>query len=382
MLKLGWSVWGALLVVATMCACTHKKGDESPSLDHELDRKAVLVNIADEIIMPSYNQFAPALDTLVNRADLFAATPNETTLDSLRAAWASAYIGWQKVELFDVGPANDQQLRIYFNIYPIDTARIEERINSGGTDLSLTLGPDNQVKFILGFPSLDYLLYGYGDTQQILAKYTTADDASKRIVFLKGVVSKMKSMFAGVHNTWKSGYRDSFVSSTDVKVGSPFALFINGYVLNYERYIRSGKIGIPSGAMLDGVVAANKVEAFYRKDLSLILAKTAHQASENLYYGKSTMTGEQGTSLRSYLLALNAKDELLGNPLVPQIDSQFAIVGSRLNELHPNFAEEVLNNNQAMINTFAEMQKLVRLLKVDMTSAISVGITYLDTDGD
>jgi predicted lipoprotein len=227
MLKLGWSVWGALLVVATMCACTHKKGDESPSLDHELDRKAVLVNIADEIIMPSYNQFAPALDTLVNRADLFAATPNETTLDSLRAAWASAYIGWQKVELFDVGPANDQQLRIYFNIYPIDTARIEERINSGGTDLSLTLGPDNQVKFILGFPSLDYLLYGYGDTQQILAKYTTADDASKRIVFLKGVVSKMKSMFAGVHNTWKSGYRDSFVSSTDVKVGSPFALFIN-----------------------------------------------------------------------------------------------------------------------------------------------------------
>jgi hypothetical protein len=159
-------------------------------------------------------------------------------------------------------------------------------------------------------------------------------------------------------------------------------MFINGYVLNYERYIRSGKIGIPSGAMLDGVVAANKVEAFYRKDLSLILAKTAHQASENLYYGKSTMTGEQGPSLRSYLLALNAKDELLGNPLVPQIDSQFAIVGSRLNELHPNFAEEVLNNNQAMINTFAEMQKLVRLLKVDMTSAISVGITYLDTDGD
>jgi predicted lipoprotein len=382
MLKLGWSVWGALFVVATICGCTQKDKDESPSVDHELDRKVLLVSIADEIIMPAYDQFAPELDTLMNKADLFTTTPNETTLDSLRAAWASAYIGWQKVELFDVGPANDQQLRIYFNIYPIDTTRIEERINGGGTDLSLTLGPDNQVKFILGFPSLDYLLYGYGDTQQTLAKYTTADDASKRIVFLKGVIAKMKTMFTGVHNTWKNGYRDSFVSSTDVKVNSSFALLINGYVLNYERYIRSGKIGIPSGAMMDGVVIASKVEAFYRKDLSLILAKTAQQASENFYYGKSTSNGQLNTSLRGYLLALNAKDQLAKQPLVPQIDSQFTAVSSRLNELHPNFAEEVLNNNQAMINTFAEMQKLVRLLKVDMTSAISVGITYLDTDGD
>ena len=31
---------------------------------------------------------------------------------------------------------------------------------------------------------------------------------------------------------------------------------------------------------------------------------------------------------------------------------------------------------------FAEMQRAVRLLKVDMTSAMSVTVTYVDNDGD
>jgi hypothetical protein len=35
-----------------------------------------------------------------------------------------------------------------------------------------------------------------------------------------------------------------------------------------------------------------------------------------------------------------------------------------------------------MADTYAAMQKLVRMLKVDMTSAMSITITYTDNDGD
>ena len=58
------------------------------------------------------------------------------------------------------------------------------------------------------------------------------------------------------------------------------------------------------------------------------------------------------------------------------------MVDSKLNLLSSNFYEEILNNNQAMEDTYTEMQKAVRLLKVDMTSAMSVTITYTDNDGD
>ncbi len=46
------------------------------------------------------------------------------------------------------------------------------------------------------------------------------------------------------------------------------------------------------------------------------------------------------------------------------------------------FIEEVQTNNQAMKDVYTEMQKAVRLLKVDMTSAMSITITYTDNDGD
>ncbi|WP_449437648.1 hypothetical protein [Pedobacter steynii] len=39
-------------------------------------------------------------------------------------------------------------------------------------------------------------------------------------------------------------------------------------------------------------------------------------------------------------------------------------------------------NNQKMIDVYTEMQKSVRMLKVDMTSAMSITITYTDNDGD
>ena len=35
-----------------------------------------------------------------------------------------------------------------------------------------------------------------------------------------------------------------------------------------------------------------------------------------------------------------------------------------------------------MIDTYNELQKAVRMLKVDMTSAMSITITYTDNDGD
>jgi hypothetical protein len=58
------------------------------------------------------------------------------------------------------------------------------------------------------------------------------------------------------------------------------------------------------------------------------------------------------------------------------------VIDSKVNLLSSNFYEQIQNDNQAMKNTYTEMQKAVRLLKVDMTSAMSVTITYTDNDGD
>jgi hypothetical protein len=156
---------------------------------------------------------------------------------------------------------------------------------------------------------------------------------------------------------------------------------VNSYVLNYERYIRSGKFGIPSGAMVNGVVAAEKVEALYKKDISLSLAKAAQQASIDFFNGKGSVSATDGASFKTYLDGLNAKDSQ-GIKLSQTILNQFAATTAKMNLLTENLNNEVKTNNQKVIDVYTEMQKSVKMLKVDMTSAMSITITYTDNDGD
>lgn len=343
------------------------------------DRKAMLTNIADNIIVPSYASFKTKFDAMVVKSDAFAAKPDKTTLSDFRQAWTDAYTEWQKVELFDVGPAEQYTLRNFFNIYPTNVTGIEDYIAAGSGTFDVPASYPKQ-----GFPALDYLINGLDISDDaIVARYTTATDATRRIAYLKRLTTQMNAQFTTVYTAWTTGgYRDTFINCTALNAGCSTGKLVNGFVLNYERYIRSGKFGIPSGAMTNGTVAPDKVEAYYKKDLSLTLAKTAHQVSIDFFNGKNVKTGQEGPSLKTYLNGIGAKDSQTGKSLVDIINAQFESSNQKLAVLKANLADEVKTNNAAMVAVYTEMQKVVRMLKVDMTSAMSITITYTDNDGD
>ena len=108
-------------------------------------------------------------------------------------------------------------------------------------------------------------------------------------------------------------------------------------MLNYERYIRSGKIGIPAGALTPGTTFPDKVEAVYKKDLSLSLAKTAQQASFDFYNGKAYASTVTGYSIKEYLNSLGTKDAISGKLLSTLITEQFDVCNTKLNALGNNF---------------------------------------------
>lgn len=367
------------LMVFSIYACSKKKGSEPEVPKNGIDRKVLLAYLADDIIIPSYGNFKTKFDLLLSKGDAFTGTPTVTSLTEFRTAWVNAYVEWQKIELIDVGPAQAQTIRSFFNIYPANVNNINAGISSGATNFDLPSTYAQQ-----GFPALDYLINGAAATDaDIVALYTTAPDAAKRIAYLKKVTAQMSAIFTKVYTPWTTGnYRDEFISRSGTDASSSLAVMLNGYVLNYERYIRSGKFGIPSGAMMNGVVAADKVEALYKKDISLTLAKTAQQASVDFFNGKSLKTGQQGTSFKTYLDALGTKDSKTNVSLSNAILDQFAATLLKLNLLSENLNNEVKTNNQKMIVVYTEMQKSVRMLKVDMTSAMSITITYTDNDGD
>ena len=367
-------------IVACICGCGGNGSDPSPA-DNSKDRQEMLINWADHIIIPSYDNFKEKFDIMVSESEEFTASPSNETLTRFRSAWADAYGEWQMVELFEFGPADRYTLRNFFNIYPADVAGIEANILDPLANLEVPNSYPRQ-----GFPALDYLINGVAsDDAGIIEYYTTGDDAPERIAYISTLVGRMNTLITNVITEWKGSYRDTFISSTGLDIGSSTGIVVNAYILNYERYIRSGKIGIPAGIVsstVSGPAYPEKVEAYFKKDISKLLAIYAKYAAVVFFNGVGVTTGADGPSFKSYLDALGAKDPSTGTMLSQIINDQFAVIDSKLNQLGPNFSEEVLNNNQAMKDLYSEMQKVVRLLKVDMSSAMSVTITYTDNDGD
>lgn len=367
-----------LLCFCLLSGCGGGSSDPSPS-GNAKDRKAMLAFWADEIIIPSYDNFKDALLVMDAAADNFVETPDVSSLSTFRAAWSDAYLLWQTVELFEFGPAERNTLRNFSNIYPTDVNAILANIQNPSASLEVASSYAAQ-----GFPALDYLLYGVGETDgAVVDYYSTHADAEKNKAYVLRLVARLVSLTTQVVTEWET-YRDTFVSKTSLDMTSSTGLAVNAYSLHYERFIRTGKIGIPSGATVasSGVPYPEKREAYYQGAFSKALAVRAHEACVNFFNGVSVLDETAGPSLQSYLDALGAKDDASGKMLSTLINEQVEVIADKLSSLSDDFAAQIETDNQAMIDTHTEMQKLVRMIKVDMASAMSITITYTDNDGD
>ena len=366
-------------LVGLTISCKDDPKKEALPTGSDSDRGLMLTNIADNIVIPAYAKFDVKLANMIAKSDAFRANPTTTTLTDLRTAWQDAYIEWQKVALFDFGPAADNGLTGFMNIYPTDTIAIKANITSGTASLETPGSYSAQ-----GFPALDYLINGIATTDDAIITLYTDTEADKRKAYLLQLTNQMHTKFSLVKNTWTSTYRNIFVATTGTGLYSSTSLMVNGIVSYYERHLRSGKFGIPSGSMTGGTLISTSVEAYYSEEIAKTLAQTAHQAFVDFFNGKGVTTGTEGPSLKTYLNSLGAKDATTQVLLSEKINTQFGVVNDKLALLTTeDLSSEVSStNNSNMIAVYTAMQGEIKMLKVDMTSAMSITITYTDNDGD
>lgn len=362
-----------IFITAVIVACNKNDGDQPAD---NFDRKALLTNTADNIIIPAYTSFQAVFTEMKTATEAFNASPDATKLTALRLKWKEAYISWQQVELFNFGPAETISLRNYFNIYPTDVNLIRSHITSGNYNLEELA--NNKVQ---GFPALDYLLNGSGvNDNEILSNYTINADAAKWKKYLSDVMNSMGTKINKVVSDWKGSYREQFINNDGTGAGSSLSLMVNEYVMYFERFLRSGKFGIPAGVM-SGTPAPEKVEAFYSKDVSIELAKTALNASRDFYLGKAFNGGAAGPGLFTYLQALGTNNSHAA-ALATNIKNQFGAIEIKMNGLGNSVYDAIVSNRPGVLALYDEFQKQVRYLKVDMTSATGITISYTDNDGD
>jgi len=355
-----------------MYSCSSNEGeDESIIFVDDFDRGLMLTNLADNIIIPSYEGFATNMTLMKNAGQTFTATPTQNTLDLFRSSWLDAYKSWQRLEMFNIGKAEELQYSFYMNVYPLTVSDVQNNVINGGYDLNNVNNQDAQ-----GFPALDYLLHGISDNDaDLLAIFTTGPNATGYSNYVNAILNQMYGLTQEVLTHWKDSFRSTFINSKSNTATSSLNKLVNDFIFYYEKGLRANKFGIPAG-----VFSANplpeKVEAFYRKDISKELALDALQAVINFFNGKQYNGTSSGESFKSYLLYLDRYDIFIS------IIDQFNLAWQEINNLTNNLTEQVTTDNSKMTRAYDELQKAVVLLKVDMLQAFSVNIDYVDADGD
>ncbi len=363
-----------ILAMVLVSACS-SSDDGGGATGDNFDRKAMLANMADNIIIPAYQSFSTDMTALKTATSTFTTTTNETNLIALRAAWSKAYVSWQSVNIFEIGKAEELSYRNFMNVYPVNTADMDANITSASYDLTSVAEQDEQ-----GFGGLDYILNGLATSDtDIVAFYTDVTNGSLYKDYLNDLVDRMDMLTKEVVADWTGSYRDTFVNNNGSSATSSVDKIANDFLFHYEKHLRAGKIGIPAGVFATQTFD-DKVEAFYKGDLSKMLFNANLDAMQDFFNGKhfgSTATGE---SFKSYLDFLNTIKD--GDDLATIINNQFNLTRTTALGLSDNFSNQVRTNNNLMLNTYDELQKNVVHMKVDMLQAFSVRVDFVDADGD
>jgi predicted lipoprotein len=365
------------LQIIVLVACSKKDDNplaENPAVE-DYDREPMLKNYANNYIMPAYAAYVTEVTALKNEVNTFNLNLNVAALQNLRLKWESTLLVWQDVAFLEFGPAQNISLRSQTNVYPADTAVINSNIASGSYNLQLASNFDAK-----GYQAFDYLINGTGVSDNEIVTYFT-NSANAR-TYLVDVINDIDIAATTVNNEWISNYKTNFIANSSSNAqGSSVSNIINALNLHYETYIRKGKVGLPAGVFngFSQLPMPEHVESYYYQQ-SLPFVYRSLNSMQKFLKGEHYAASTNGEGLDDYLSYIKAKSG--GQALQVLINDQFNVIQAELNNINDPLSNEVTTNNQAVRDVYQEMQVLVPQLKVEMTNALEVMITYQDNDGD
>ncbi|MFK7049034.1 Imelysin [Flavobacterium columnare] len=364
-----------VLFLSLLTSCSDDKKIDEPqvTIGDNYDKKAMLTNWAENIIIPAYKNYQIEVNKLYEEANSFKQNPTTDNLNKVRTSWFNSYKAYQRVAMFKIGKSEDLYFVNHTNTYPVNVIEINKNINTEGYNLTSLTQFDKQ-----GYPALDYMLYGLADTDNAILMFYTGAEAQKYATYLTALVTDLKNTADSLLNDWNT-YKNTFISNTNNTSSGSVNLIVNAYIEYFEKHIRLGKVGYPAGKFSSGV-QPNKVEGYFKKDISKILLNEAVKASADFFNGKYFASNQTGPSLKSYLDHLNVQRN---NKLLSTIiNDQFSLIQIKNNALDNNFVNQISTDNNKMLEAYDAMQINVSYFKVDMLTALNIAVGYVDSDGD
>jgi hypothetical protein len=365
----------AVFVIIMLIGVSFHSCDTSPNLVNcDFDEKAMLTHYADQLIVPRLADLRISLVLMESSIQQFGESPSIGLLNEARIYFGAAYKQYQMCSPFAFGPGliDGVAFRERFNTFPANVNGIEANIQTASP-------ASTALKSEVGFPAIDYLLFGQIGTSDndLLALYTTDGNAANRLAYLEAVAGELKATATQIEAEWSS-YRPQFINNIGTADGTSIGMVVNEFNYDFET-LKNFKFKIPLGKFNGGVVLPAQVEAYYAGG-SVELASTQAETFKALFEGTG-YNGSDGPGLYEYLVCLEAQGNS-GQLLADEISDQFDVIIDAI-EAIPNPMSETLTNDKPVVdNAYLQMQMMVPKIKYEMTTALGVQINYQDNDGD
>lgn len=362
-----------LLSCFALFSCT-EEGEKETAVD--FDQQGMLTNIGQNIIFPAYANFNSKAAALEESIHDFTHEPTTATLAAAQEGLKETYRAWQRVSLYEFGPAEEAALRMSVNSFPTDWSAIETDIASGNWNLGFVSSLQKK-----GLPAIDYLLFNGANSEEIVASYTSGEHAANRRQYLHDVTDQLTALAGEVYQAWTpegGNYLGEFNTNTGSEAGTSLNLLVNQFNQGYE-VTKNKRLGIPKGANSEnGSPFPKAVEAYY-SGISLELMQINLQNVEALFRGEAN--GTDGLGLEDYINAIyqagNIQDDLSSSIL-----TQFQSIHEAVDAIPAPLSEAVVSSPDKVDAAYTEIVALMPYIKTEMPQALSVNISYFDNDGD
>ncbi|MFC0185953.1 Predicted lipoprotein [Pseudarcicella hirudinis] len=373
---------GAVLLIV---ACSKSSDNVNPgggntgNTFESFDRKGMLTNLGNNVIIPSFDNFDQKTALLQTAITTYSTDlSNEQKLILAQSAWIEAIKAWKASSVFIQGPITDKFLVNSIDYQTVSYDNIEKAITEGTTiDNAYVESKGATVK---GFQALEYLLFDQNKkNSNIIGGYTGANGA-KRIAYLKALITNLKEKSALVLNAWKpsgENYVAKFISADGRDINSSLGVLVNN-LIQLAYTVRDERIGAPYGHRTNNVPQPNLVDGRL-SDISADLAIAELNSIESALQGK-TATGAKGLGIYDLLDKLEAKS---GSDLLSKVLSdQFTTVYTKIKAIPVPLRLAVVNNPAQVGAAYDEVKRLQVKLEVDMVNNLGVLLTFSDNDGD
>jgi hypothetical protein len=345
--------------------------------DDGFDRRAMLENITNQVIVPAHEAFVVTLVELETAVEAFTADPNAESLDAVQEAWLAANLSRMALLPFRIGLVDDSLLHSRLDKRPPRTIFVDETIIAGTepitNDYLASIGSTS-----VGLGVMEYLIFEptAGD-DIVLTAFTNAENADRRRELLLALAQNLHQRGAELSLVWSAegdNYAQSFIDA-DMDGGElqgSMNMLVNQMIADCEEII-SSRLGKPAGKRTNGTIRPDLAEAIYSEASLLRIIATVEAL-------QITFNGGEGLGFDDYLDYLDAAYE--GEPLSMAINARFETSLAALNGIDGTLESAVQTNLPQVDAAIEELRALLVLLKVDMPNHLGVTLTFNDNDGD